>query len=881
MIGKTFSHYKILEKLGEGGMGVVYKAEDTKLKRTVALKFLPPDLTRDPEAKERFIREARAASALDHNNICNIHEIDATDEGQTFMVMACYEGESLDEIISRGPLKVADAVEIASQIAQGLSKAHEKDIIHRDIKPANIFVTQDGVVKILDFGLAKLAGQAQLTKDSSTLGTVAYMSPEQLSGKEVDQRTDIWSLGVVLYEMLTGARPFKGDYEQAMIYSMLNEEPELVTNLCPGLPMDMAGIVAKTMAKNPGDRYQNAAKVSADLQSLGQAPIWDSKEEISQVKKRNTLWIILVIVILAGLFITGYQLLQKERTEFQIIRTVPLTTAPGLEHDPAWSPEGTRIAYASDERGNMDIWVKQVEAGQKINLTKDHSGYDGKPAWSPDGEWIAFISERNGGGIFILPALGGIPKQVCALSFAISQSRTGSIPDISWSPDGSTLAYAAEGSLFTISSSGSTPTILPLPPEGLIVGYLKPAWSPDGERIACTGLVAEGVSTSQIWSFDRIKDDPIPVTNGIHMDHSPVWAPSGKYIFFISDRGGTNDVWYLPVDRRGSPIDQAEHLTTGVGVSAIALSKDGTKLCYVKNVDRSNIWTAPIVTNRLIKLADARQLTTENHYIERLNLSPDGLWCTFDSNRRGNMDIWIMRKDGNALRQLTTNQAHDWTPRWSPDGKKIVFHSLRSGNRDLFVIPAVGGALAQLTNHPAEDIAGNWSPNGEFIGFVSNRSGNMDLWLMPSSGGEPKQLTFNKAPDFLPEWAPDGKQIAFSTNRTGNYELFLIPEENLLNPDKRAEPSQLTHGNLKIINACCWTMDGKTIYAYGLGRHLNQRANFWTVSLENGTTKPVLDLGDSMMEPLNSLVTDGQRIYFPLWERIGDLWIAELENIKE
>jgi Tol biopolymer transport system component len=365
------------------------------------------------------------------------------------------------------------------------------------------------------------------------------------------------------------------------------------------------------------------------------------------------------------------------------------------------------------------------------------------------------------------------------------------------------------------------------------------------------------------------------------MDHSPSWARDGKHIFFISDRGGSNDIWYLPVDRRGSPIGRAKPLTTGVGIGAIALSKDGKILTYVKAVDCSNIYSAPIIPNRLITLADVQQLTTENHYIERLNLSPDDQWIAFDSNQRGNMDIWIMRKDGSALMQLTTHQAHDWTPRWSPDGKKIVFHSLRSGNRDLFILPAMGGALAQLTDHPAEDIAGNWSPDDKFIGFVSNRSGNMDLWLMPSTGGEPQQLTFHESPDFLPEWAPDGKQIVFSTNRTGYYELYALSEKHILEHVEKAEPTQITRGKWITINACCWTQDRQTIYAYGLGKRFNQRANFWTVSLENGLAKPVLDLRGSIMEPLNSLVTDEKRIYFPLWERIGDLWTAELENIKE
>jgi len=272
MICLNISHYKILEKLGEGGMGVVYKAEDTKLKRTVALKFLPPELTRDPEAKARFIREAQAASSLDHPNIYTIYEIDETKpapgepgEGQLFIVMACYEGMTLKEKIKDQRLKIKEAIDYAIQIAQGLAKAHEKGIVHRDIKPANIFITTDGIVKILDFGLAKLTGQAQVTKDASTLGTVAYMSPEQLSGKEVDQRTDIWSLGVILYEMLCGEPPFKGEYEQAVVYSILNDTPKSVQ---PNIDADLERIVNVCLAKNATSRYQQMTELMTDLRSL-------------------------------------------------------------------------------------------------------------------------------------------------------------------------------------------------------------------------------------------------------------------------------------------------------------------------------------------------------------------------------------------------------------------------------------------------------------------------------------------------------------------------------------------------------------------------------------------------------------------------------------
>ena len=312
MIGKTISHYKIIKKLGAGGMGVVYKAEDTRLHRIVALKFLPPELTRDEEAKKRFIQEAQAASSLDHNNICVVHEIDETDDNQLFICMNYYEGETLKEKIERGPLKIDDTIDITIQIAQGLLKAHEQKIIHRDIKPANIFITNDGVVKILDFGLAKLSGKTIMTKVGSTLGTIAYMSPEQARGEEVDNRTDIWSLGVVIYEMLTGLSPFKGEYEQALFYSIITEDPSPITGLRTGIPLELERIVFKALAKKPDERYQHIDEMIVDLKRITRV----TESEISTrqlsglaVQKRKVIKAIIPAVVIIILLI-GFLLLR-------------------------------------------------------------------------------------------------------------------------------------------------------------------------------------------------------------------------------------------------------------------------------------------------------------------------------------------------------------------------------------------------------------------------------------------------------------------------------------------------------------------------------------------------------------------------------------------
>jgi serine/threonine protein kinase/tetratricopeptide (TPR) repeat protein len=290
MVGTTISHYQILERLGGGGMGVVYRARDLSLDRFVALKFLPPELTRDPEAKERFIHEAKAASSLDHNNICTIHEIGETSDGQLFIAMACYEGETLKKKIERGPLKMEEAVDLAIQIAGGLEEAHKHEIVHRDIKPANILITTSGIAKIVDFGLAKLSGLTKLTRAGSTLGTVAYMSPEQAKGEEVDRRTDIWSLGVLLYEMVTGQLPFKGDYENAVVYSILNATPEPVSGLRSRVPLELERIVGKCLQKSPGERYQTAMDLEADLRHLKRTSTVGAVETESAAGREKRAW---------------------------------------------------------------------------------------------------------------------------------------------------------------------------------------------------------------------------------------------------------------------------------------------------------------------------------------------------------------------------------------------------------------------------------------------------------------------------------------------------------------------------------------------------------------------------------------------------------------
>jgi eukaryotic-like serine/threonine-protein kinase len=870
VIGTTLSHYEILSEISRGGMGIVYRARDTRLNRDVALKVLPPELVADSDRKRRFVQEAQAAAALSHPHIATVYEIGESD-GVSFITMELIDGRKLSDVLEGRPLSIRRALELTSEIAEGLARAHEKNVVHRDIKPANIMVTADGHAKIIDFGLAKLvepvspdpniATVADNTAPGVVLGTTSYMSPEQARGDVVDHRTDIFSLGVVLFEMVDGRRPFRAQTAIETLNAILTAPaPPLAAATAGGsvLGSEVQRVVHRCLEKDPDDRYQTARDLCSELRRLKRESDSGATAQVTAaaVSRRRTPWIPLAAAAAAlTAVVVLWGMLTNRSTDTLAIRlTNPqqLTSAQGAERFPSWSPEGTRVTYSHDG----DIWITQL-GGSSMNLTPDSPENDIFPSWSPDGAQIAFASSREGAGYYVVSALGGRPRKIIDAS-GLNPGRP------VWSRDGSRLAGITRDDsgrirleVVTLQSMQSATIQL----AGHETWRTDMSWSPNDELVAYVDGVASTPDVTQLWVVRLADGHATALTDGRTLVRSPSFSPDSRAVFYVSNRGGSSDLWVQALQADGGVVGEPQRLTTGVVMSTAALSRDGSKLAYSRGLGLlANVWRVPLTADRRVTWADARQLTSDEAFIEFIDVSPDGSELFVSSNRRGNQDLWRMPAGGGEMQQVTSDPAPDMRPSISRDGKQIVFYSYRSGNRDIWTMPRAGGPARQVTTDEGGDYHPVWSPDGSRIAFASIRSGAFNVMVVAANGGEPTAIATNPG-DNMPAWSPDGRWIAFRRLLPEGLRLFRVPATG-------GQPEQITKrgGN----GQSRWSPDGKALYYI-------QGSEIWEINLATGVERQLTEFaGKAGGLGQFSLATDGTYFYFAWQETHADLWTMDV-----
>jgi serine/threonine-protein kinase len=807
MIGQAVSHYKILEQLGAGGMGVVYKAQDLKLDRPVALKFLPPDLTRDAEAKKRFILEAKAASTLQHHNICSVHDIDETADGQMFIVMDLYDGETLKKMVERGPLTIDAAIDIAMQVAQGLARAHEQGIVHRDVKPANIIITADGIAKIVDFGLAKLRGLSMRTRTGSTLGTAAYMSPEQTKGESADSRTDTWSLGVTLFEMLTGQLPFKGDYENAVIYSILNTDPEPLTALRTGVPMELERIVTKALAKKREERYQHADDILVDLRVLrsnlsrvsGSSPGLGPSRVPPQANRRAQLtpWLVALCMALVAV-VTFWRPWSTPAVTTQRPVRFRVTLA---EHDSldggsgsigsvAISRDGRKLAYGVVRNGISRLYVRALESLQASPI----AGTEGakNPFFSPDGGWVGFFA---GGRLKTVSLLGGAPQTLCEVSGLTSGT---------WGNDNSIVFVKWTGSngLYRIRADGSQPE------EQVETRIETPInWFSWPEFLPGTATVLVTISRSQNEHYIAVVTLETGNTRVLMKGSEYArYSPTGHIMFSRTVEG---DVWAAPfnindLELTGSPFPVVE------GVKQFVLSETGT-LAYIPGSGVTQNDTVAFMNED----GKIKPLAIPPGAFHGFRFSPDGKRLVF-SWHQTKVNLWIYELERHVLRRFTDEQGNDWTPLWTPDSKSIVFQSNRAGQggHRLFLQALEGeGSLEQLTETDYYQQPGCWTTDGKALLFQEGVFPETlhDIMLLPLDGDRtPRPLLRTKYNERFPTLSPGGRWLAYGSDESGRWEVYARHY-----PDQKDITRISTEGGL----APMWSPDGSKLFYWDLSRN--------------------------------------------------------------
>jgi serine/threonine protein kinase len=844
--GAKLGRYEIRSKIGEGGMGEVYLAHDTFLDRKVAIKFLTADSVADDRAKKRLIREARAAAKLDHPHICSIYEVDEVD-GRSFFVMQYVEGETLDSRMRKKALSLGESLSMGGQVADALAEAHAHGIIHRDIKPQNIIVTPREQIKVMDFGLAKVVGiveseaktQSLYTTPGTIVGTVPYMSPEQVKGEPVDARSDIFSLGVVLHEMITGRQLFARKTAAETMAAILKDEPPEISNAGIDIPRDVEQLIKHCLAKNPNERFHSARDLALSLRAMLPENRSSTVTQAPPIQHfRPYIWTALALLMVV--LVIGWWQPWRRPPAGQLQQRL-ISSFPGAHREASFSPDGSFISFINDARGTPQVWIKNLAQGDPIQITTGDTAAH-HPRWSPNNDQIVF---SRGGGIWSVPPLGGTSRKIIEGGY-----------NPSWSWDGSRLVYEKDEQIWTAKADGSDQRKVDgVPTPDILLADRTPAFSPDGSLIAFFQCSKGPIG--DIWVVPSAGGQARQLTFDDHFGGTPAWTPDGRYIFFSSLRAGSRTLWKIAA-AGGTP----EPVLVGAGEDTEPeISRDGSKLIYTntRNSFVLTVWNP--TTNETRELMESRYDLTDPSF------SPRGDTISFFLvENNGDTQIHTIESSGGSSVQLTQGKGErNIHPRWAPDGSWLYFYQFK---------PTFSFRRISVTGGPSFEIAAGWAwgtqnaaqvdPQGKLIAYVKQDKNSPPLTAIREIETGKESVFKTSLRD--PQWSRDGKSILGTDLTLGNApELRQISICAIGTGDCRP----LTRGRLPR-----WSKDGTHVYFLRDGKS-PQGKELWVISPASHEEKL---LGMLRMHPIGAFYDvspEGTIVYVRYSPGKPELWLAD------